>query len=277
MASFHHFSRLPKELRLKVYVHTFEPRILQLGVDAGVPFPPEVPMLGTREGLPKQLHSQPSTLLAVCAESRALCKSVLVPFGLTYIHPMLDTLYISLYAISRMKTSRIKIPNGNNGSSQQKSYLLSVFDKIVIELGAQDIPENFTEWTQRPKQSQTRNGVKALYPPRKWPATDYAELFYCFGVPRNIEIVSNAGKMLWTGGFSKTASWGKIILAPSEMDASAQENLTDFLRHEMELRGVSRKDLRIGVLEAYKSERTFVRSPFAWREWLDYSESWMWE
>jgi hypothetical protein len=277
MATFHNFPRLPKELRLKIYAHTFEPRILQLGVDAGVPFPPEVPMLGTREGLPKQLQTRSSALLAVCTESRDLCKSVLMPIGMTYIHPVLDTLYISLYSISRMKTSRIKTHLDNSGSSQQRSYSLSVFETIVVELGTQDIPDNLTEWKQRPKTSQTRNGVKALYPPRKWPATDYAEVFYCFGYPRNIEIVSNAGKMLWTGGFSKTASWGKIILAPSEIEEKAQENLIDFLRHEMELREVSRKDLTIRVVEAYKLKQTFVKSPFAWREWLDYSESWMWE
>ena len=193
MSDFHPFSTLPKELRLKIYSYTFEPRLLQLGVDAAVPFPSRIKMLGGNPGLSKRLHTPLPALFGVCTVARDFSKSVFVAFGSTYIHPYLDNLYIPLYAIGRMMTPQIQLRSNDTATAQ---YELSAFKKTVIEFGLEELLQDPEAWTQRPKTQQTRNGVKALCPPRRWPITDYAELFRFFGLPKNIEIVGNAGKML---------------------------------------------------------------------------------
>lgn len=148
MSTFHIFPELPKEIRLKTYEDTFEERLLQLGVDAGVPFPPEFKHLGESKGPTKQLHTHHPSLFAVCKESRDLCKLVFVAFGPMFIHPKLDTLYISLYAAGRMIATDLREVRNDDGSP---AYPISAFDKVAVEYGVKDLPEDLVEWEEKPK------------------------------------------------------------------------------------------------------------------------------
>ncbi|PMD66784.1 uncharacterized protein K444DRAFT_126147 [Hyaloscypha bicolor E] len=135
MSTFHLFPKLPKEMRLKIYENTFEARILQLGVDAGIPFPSELEPLGASRGPTKQLHTHLPSLFTVCKESRDICKFIFVAFGPTFIHPRLDTLYISLYAVGRIIATELKGACNDDGSS---AYPVAAFDKVAIEYGVKD-------------------------------------------------------------------------------------------------------------------------------------------
>ncbi|KAM3066739.1 hypothetical protein ACMFMG_011942 [Clarireedia jacksonii] len=183
MSTFHLFPKLPKEMRLKIYENTFEARILQLGVDAGVPFPPGLELLGASRGPTKQLHTRLPSLFAVCKESRDLCKFIFVAFGPTFIHPRLDTLYISLYAIGRMTPIQLAGACNDNGSS---TYSIAAFDKVAIEYGVKDLPKDLVAWKEQPKTWQVRHGIRVFCAPGMWPATDYAEFFRWFGAPREV-------------------------------------------------------------------------------------------
>lgn len=99
----------------------------------------------------------------------------------TFIHPKLDTLYISLYA--RMISTEFEIACNDDGSS---AYPVSAFDRVAIEYGLKGLLTDLAEWKQKPKTWQLRHGVRELCVPRLWPATDYAAFFRRFGAQRVI-------------------------------------------------------------------------------------------
>ncbi|RDW91282.1 hypothetical protein BP5796_02447 [Coleophoma crateriformis] len=271
MSIFHLFPKLPKEIRLKIYESTFEARILQLGVDAGVPFPPELEPLGASKGPTKQLHTHLPSLFAVCKESRDLCKFIFVAFGPTFIHPKLDTLYISLYAVGRMITTRLKEARNDDGSS---AYPVAAFDKVAIEYGVQDLPEDLVEWKEKPKTWQVRHGIKEFCARGKWPATDYAEFFRCFGAPREVLLVTN-GVLKWAGGFSRFSSWPSIELVATEIKSDDQKNLVEFLKAQMQL-SVAKGGIEFTVVDAHTEHLVWLPCPYRWSSWRDITERYLW-
>jgi hypothetical protein len=264
MSTFHLFPKLPKEMRLKIYEHTFEARILQLGVDAGVPFPPKLKPLGASRGPTKQLHTHLPSLFAVCKESRDICKFIFVAFGPTFIHPRLDTLYISLYAVGRMITTELKGACNDDGSS---AYSVAAFDKVAIEYGVKDLPEDLVGWKERPKTWQVRHGIRA---PWLWPATDYAEFFRCFGAPREVLLVTN-GVLRWSGGFSKFDSWRSIELVATEMESGDQKNLVEFLKAQLPL-SLTEGRMEFTVVDALKEHLVWLACPYRWTSWKAMTE-----
>ncbi|TVY93672.1 hypothetical protein LAWI1_G001642 [Lachnellula willkommii] len=177
MSTFYLFPKLPNEMRLKIYENTFEARILQLGIDAGVPLPPELDLLGARTGPTKQLHTHLPSLFAAYKESRDLCKSISVAFR-------------------RILATGLKAACNYDGSSEYY-HPVAGFDTVAIGFGAQDYPEDLVGWKQR----LVRRGVREFCAPgiSMWRATDYAAFFRCFGGPREVLLVSN-GVLRWAGG-----------------------------------------------------------------------------
>ncbi|RDW80037.1 hypothetical protein BP6252_04675 [Coleophoma cylindrospora] len=271
MSTFHLFPQLPKEIRLKIYEDTFEARILQLGVDAGVPFPPELEPLGASKGPTKQLHTRLPSLFAVCKESRELCKFIFVAFGPTFIHPRLDTLYISLYAVGRMITTRLQGAFNDDGSP---AYPVSAFNKVAIEYGVKDLPDDLVAWKERPKTWQVRHGIREFCGPGKWPATDYAEFFRCFGPPREVLLVTN-GALKWTGGFSKISTWQSIELVATEIESDDQKNLIEFLKTQLPL-SVTEGRTEFTVVDARKEHLVWLACPYRWNVWRDMTERYLW-
>jgi hypothetical protein len=269
MATFHLFPTLPKEIRLKIYEDTFEARILQLGVDSGVPYPPKLKPLGAGTGPTKQLHTHLPSLFAVCTESRDVCKSIFVAFGPTFIHPRLDTLYISLYAVGRMVTTALKGACNDDGSS---AYPVMAFDKVAIEYGVKDkdLPKDLVWWTERPKIWQFRHGIKELCAPGLWPATDYAEFFRCFGAPREVLLVTN-GALRWAGGFSKFGSWRSIELVATQMESGDQKTLVEFLKTQLPL-SLTEGRVEFTFVDALKEHLVWLDCPYSFTTWLDMAE-----
>ena len=268
MSVFHLFPMLPMEMRLKIYENTFEARILQLGVDAGVPFPPELELLGASRGPPKQLHMNLPSLFAVCKESRDMCKFIFVAFGPTFIHPKLDTLYISLYALGRMITTDIKGASNDNRSS---TYPVAAFDKVAIELGVKDLPKDLVGWKKIPKKWQIRHGIRELCTPRIWPATDYAEFFRWYGAPREVLLVSN-GVLKWSS--RKFASWRSIALVATEMESGDRETLVEFLKAELPS-SLTKGKIEFTVVDALKEDLVDLACPYSWILWRDMSERYL--
>jgi hypothetical protein len=268
MYTFHLFPNLPKEMRLKIYENTFEPRILQLGVDEGVPFPPELEPLGATKGPTKQLRTHLPSLFSVCKESRDHCKFIFTAFGPTFIHPKLDILYISLYAVGRMRTTELKEDCYNDGSS---TYPIAAFDKVAIEYGFKDLPKDLVAWKETPKTWQVRHGVREFCVPRMWPATNYGEIFRCFGAPRKVLLVTN-GVLRWTGGFSKFASWQSINLTATEMESSDQENLVEFLKSQLPS-SLSDGRMEFTVVDALKEHLVWLACPYRMTSLRDMMET----
>jgi hypothetical protein len=271
MSTFHLFSNFPKELRLKIYEETFEERVLQLGVDAGVPYPPGMEPLGASNGPSKRLHTRLPTLFAVCKESRELCKANFVAFGPTFIHPMLDTLYISLYAIGRMVTTRLKIAPNTNRSS---TYPVVAFHKVAIEYSVKDLPKDLVSWKERPHTWQVRHGVKEFCAPGMWPATDYAEFFRCFGAPREVLLVTN-GALSWAGGFSKFRSWQSIALVPTEIESQEQRRLEEFLKAHLPA-ALAETQIKFTAVEALNNQGALLACPYSFTSWRDMTERYIW-
>ncbi|EPE32471.1 hypothetical protein GLAREA_07604 [Glarea lozoyensis ATCC 20868] len=264
LSTFHLFPKLPKEMRLQIYESTFEARILQLGVDAGVPFPPGIGLLGYSNGPTKQLHTHLPSLFAVCIESRDMCKSVFVACGPTFIHPRLDTLYISHYAIMRMVYTESAKACGSS------AYSLAAFDRVAIEFGVESLPEDVAGWKEKPKTWRVRRGIRELCAPKVSPATDYAEFFRCFGAPREILLV-NAGKLRWYGGSSKFGSWRSIELVATEINNTDQVNLVDFLKAQLPS-SLTGARTELTVVDARKDHLVCLTCPYSWTTWRDKME-----
>lgn len=267
MSTFHLFPKLPKEIRLQIYEGTFEARILQLGVDTGVPFPPDFKPLGKSKGPTKQLNTHLPSLFAVCKESRDLCKFIFVAFGPMFIHPSLDTLYISLYAVGRIITTQVKGGYNDDGSL---AYPVAAFDKVAIEYGVKDLPDDLGEWKEKPKIWQVRHGIREFSAPGMWPATDYAEFFKCFGAPREVLLVTN-GALQWAGGFCKFASWRSIQLVATEMERGDQKNLVEFLKTQLPS-SLTAGRMEFTVVDALKEHRVWLACPYSWTTWCTMTE-----
>ena len=270
MSTFHLFPKLPKEMRLKIYENTFEARILQLGVDAGVPFPSKLKRLKANRRPTKQSHTHLPSLFAVCKESRDMCKFIFVAFGPTFIHPRLDTLYISLYAVGRIETTELKRACNDDRSS---AYPVAAFDKVAIEYGVKDLPKDLVEWMERPKTWQVRHGIKEFCAPGIWPATDYAEFFRCFGAPREVLLVTN-GVLRWAGGFTKFASWQSIELVATEMESGDQKNLVEFLKAQLPS-SLTKGRMEFTVVNALKKHLVWLDCPYTWTSWCDMTERYL--
>ena len=145
MSTFRLFPELPKEMRIEIYKNTFEARFLQLGVDAGVPLHPVLKSLEPSKGPKKELHTCLPSLFAVCKESRDICKSIFVVSGPIFIHPGLETLYISLYAVGRMRTTELVAAYNDAGSS---AYPVAEFSKAAMKYGIKDLPEDLVVWKE---------------------------------------------------------------------------------------------------------------------------------
>jgi len=258
-------------MRLKIYENTFEARILQLGVDAGVPFPPELKPLGASKGPTKKLHTHLPSLFAVCKESRDICKFIFVAFGPTFIHPKLDTLYISLYAVGRMiTTTELKGAYNDDGSS---AYPVAAFDKVAIEYGVKELLKDLIGGKERPKTWQVRHGIREFCAPKMWPATDYAELFRCFGAPREVLLITN-GVLSWSGGFAKFASWQKIELVATEMESGDQKNLVEFLKAQLPS-SLTEGRMEFTVVDALKEHLVWLACPYSWTSLRDLMERYL--
>jgi hypothetical protein len=271
MSTFHLFPNLPKEMRLQIYENTFEARILQLGVDAGVPFPPELEPLGASKGPTKEVHTHLPSFFAVCKESRDICKFIFVAFGPTFIHPRLDTLYISLYAVGRMITTGLKGVCNDDGSS---AYPVAAFDKVAIEYGVKDLPKDLVKWRERPKTWQVRHGIRELCAPGRWPVTDYAEFFRCFGAPREVLLVTN-GVINWKGGFSKFTSWRSIELVATKMESGDQKSLVEFLKAQLPS-SLTEGKIEFTVVDALKEHLVWLACPFSFMSYNDNIERYFW-
>lgn len=217
----------------------------------------------------KQLHTHLPSLFAVSRESRELCKFIFVAFGPTFIHPRLDTLYISLYAVGRMRTTELEITRG-------ETYPVKAFDKVAIEYGVKNLYKGFDlgEWREKPGKWQVRHGVRDFCKQGIWPATDYAEFFRCFGMPREVLLVSN-GELRWTGGFSKLGSWRIIEFVATEMEKSHREMLVQLLRMELRSELIG-EGMGLTVVDAKKEDFAFFACPYGWRELCDWTERYMW-
>ncbi|KAL2065871.1 hypothetical protein VTL71DRAFT_3541 [Oculimacula yallundae] len=273
MDTFHLFPHLPKELRLKIYEDTFEERMLQLGVDAGVPFPPEMQPLGAVKGPKERFHTRLPSLFSVCKESRDVCESVFVAFGPTFIHPRLDILYISLYAVGRMMPPDLMPAYNEDGSSK---YPVGAFSKVAIEFaGLKDIPQAPERWNEQPKKWQLRHGKKELCGRGKWPFTDHAEFFGTFGAPKEILLVGNGGDIKWTGGSSRFRNWRSIALVDTKIDVGDQEKMVYFLKSQLPS-SVMDGGVKFKVVDVVKEHVVTFSCPYSWRTWLDMTERYIW-
>jgi hypothetical protein len=138
--TFHQFPTLPAELRLKIYEFAQFPRVLQLGVTGGLPFPyirdsPTIPNVRNKAFSPIRKNIPP--LFHVCHETRELCLASYVPFGYTFVHPRQDTLYISKQAGASMFENVF----GTGGRAMPLLYPLFLLDRVAVEFDFEDLPE----------------------------------------------------------------------------------------------------------------------------------------
>ena len=140
------FSKLPAELRLKIWRFAIPRRVLQLGTDVPYPFlrksPSSTIQLSKhiRPGIVKAALlpipvSQPSIFYA-CHDSRALCLEEYTPFGYTYIHPVHDTLYISRHAIKLLQANMSMDREG----ARPSLYPIGLLGRLAMELHPLDLP-----------------------------------------------------------------------------------------------------------------------------------------
>lgn len=206
LSSFHLFSQLPTEVRLEIFRLSLEPRSLQLGVDGGVPFP--YPKLAVSLPVPV---STPS-LFSVCHQSRKLCLSEYVPFGYTYIHTQLDTLYICRRAAQVLNSNAELTPDRTG----LPIYCIAMFNRVAIEYGIDDLPgtgmSNWENWN-------------VAVPP--WlPAHNYIRAFERFGAPKEILLVKHGRtpviKLPFEDSYVPIVGWQTIELVdlPDEVDYS---------------------------------------------------------
>lgn len=119
-----------------------------------------------------------------------------------------------------------------------------------------------------------RHGIKEFCARGKWPATDYAEFFKCFGLPREVLLVTN-GSIRWSGGFSKFDSWRDIKLMATELALSDQKNLIEFLKAQLPS-SIAEDGTEFTVVDALKEHLTWLACPYRCTEWKDMTEKYMW-
>lgn len=131
--SFHRFSSLPAEIRLNIYKCATPRRILQLGIDFPFPF---LPPADSNEDCLWPVPCLQPALFAVCHESRIFCLSEYIPFAYSYLHPSLDTLYISRKAATRLFVNSFR----DLGTIRAPLYPMALIDRMIIELNVGDLP-----------------------------------------------------------------------------------------------------------------------------------------
>jgi hypothetical protein len=164
--SFHRFSSLPAELRLKVWKNAMPARMLQVGID--FPFPTLfLPPADSQEQYLWAVPCSQPVLFSVCHESRSVCLLEYIPFAYTYLHPSLDSLYISRKAASRLFINAFR----QGGIARAPLYPLSMVERIVIEFDGSDLP------------SRIRSSTSSLV------FNTYCRVFEMFGPPRTLILV----------------------------------------------------------------------------------------
>ena len=130
MATFHSFPELPGELRTLIYLNALPARMLQLGVNFPFPFIGKMPASNASD---TSCYPVPTTLPALFStthESREVCRSIYVPFAYTYVHPRLDTLYISQSASFLLYWNIVAYQK----CARPPLYPLAMLDRIVVEV-----------------------------------------------------------------------------------------------------------------------------------------------
>jgi hypothetical protein len=125
-----------------------------------------------------------------------------------------------------------------------------------------------------PKKWQVRHGISEFCAPGKWPATDYAEFFRCFGAPREVLLVTN-GVLSTSGGGSKFVSWRSIELVATEMESGDQKNLVEFLKAQLPS-SLAEGRMEFTVVDALKEHLVLLACPFSYTSYLDMMERYLW-
>jgi hypothetical protein len=169
LSSCHLFPKLPTEVRLEIYSLSLEPRILQLGIDGGVPFP----FLKRIASLPVRVATP--SLFSVCHESRQLCLSEYVPFGNTYIHPQLDTVYICRRVAEALNSNAELTPDHTG----LLIYCIAMFNRVAIDYDIDDLPATVREGYGMDEWNNWNDAA-----PFWLPAHNYIRAFERFGAPK---------------------------------------------------------------------------------------------
>ncbi|KAG4433989.1 hypothetical protein IFR05_010538 [Cadophora sp. M221] len=155
-ASFSLFPQLPAELRLKIWCHAVPARVLQVGTDIPYPFLRKFVSSTTESSLYPIPVTQPA-IFYTCRDSRAVCLQAYIPFGYSYIHPTLDTLYISRLAGKALHHNLGKI----HGAARPPLYPIAMLDRVAIELDESDLPPRHT-WESGATASLLQNVLVAF-------------------------------------------------------------------------------------------------------------------
>jgi hypothetical protein len=140
LTTFPMFPSLPTELRLKIWQHALPIRVLQLAIDFPFPILAEADSSSDYrfQFSPDRYHFEFSlsptpvsplpTLFSTCHESRSVCLAQYIPFACSYLHPLLDTLYISWDGFTVWHNFCMK-----HTCAQPFIYPLALLDRIAIE------------------------------------------------------------------------------------------------------------------------------------------------
>jgi len=131
LTTFPIFPSLPTEIRLKIWQHALPIRVLQLAID--FPFP-----ILTETDTSSDYHFEFSlsptpvsplpALFSTCHESRSVCLAQYIPFACSYLHPSLDTLYISWDGFTFWHNLCM-----DHTCARPSIYPLALLDRIVLE------------------------------------------------------------------------------------------------------------------------------------------------
>ncbi|KAH6706274.1 hypothetical protein BKA61DRAFT_137022 [Leptodontidium sp. MPI-SDFR-AT-0119] len=158
VACFSLFPQLPAELRLKIWHCAIPARVLQVGTDIPNPFLRKFVSSTTESSLYPIPVTHPALFYA-CHDSRAVCLEEYLPFGYSYIHPTLDTLYISRLASKMLHKNLGKI----HGAARPPLYPIAMVDRVAIELDGSDLPQRHT-WDSGATASLLQNTLVAFVP-----------------------------------------------------------------------------------------------------------------
>ncbi|KAH9211850.1 hypothetical protein DL95DRAFT_392160 [Leptodontidium sp. 2 PMI_412] len=156
VACFSLFPQLPAELRLKIWHYAIPARVLQVGTDIPYPFLRKFVSSTTESSLYPIPVTQPALFYA-CHDSRAVCLEEYLPFGYSYIHPTLDTLYISRLASKMLHKNLGKI----HWAARPPLYPIAMVDRVAIELDESDLPPRHT-WESGATASLLQNVLVAF-------------------------------------------------------------------------------------------------------------------
>jgi hypothetical protein len=192
LKGFESFPKLPPEIRHKIYRDAFPTRVLQLGIDFPHPKLRHPDANNLYENLYSNICPTPTYLPALfhtCHESRILCLETYIPFAYSYMHPSLDTLYIS---------RRIGMTLSGNPPENQIHALLYPFallDRVAVQFDTVDT---------------NKFGDGSYFDADRMRALDNVlELMGSYGVPKELLLVRDNDE--WTRTSDEPWSFDKML------------------------------------------------------------------